>query len=60
MKVLGSGQVRNALEVTADAFSDAAEEKLEAAGGEALLTERAQDDAEDDSEADADAEQDEE
>ncbi|THE64486.1 50S ribosomal protein L15 [Salinadaptatus halalkaliphilus] len=42
VKVLGSGQVRNALEITADAFSDAAEEKLEAAGGEALRTERAQ------------------
>jgi len=53
VKVLGSGQVRNELTVTADAFSDAAEEKLEAAGGEAVLTERAQED-------DADDEQDEE
>ncbi|ELZ08851.1 50S ribosomal protein L15P [Natrinema thermotolerans DSM 11552] len=52
VKVLGSGQVRNELTVTADAFSDAAEEKLEAAGGEAVLTERAQED-------DADDEQDE-
>ncbi|NUB92517.1 50S ribosomal protein L15 [Haloterrigena sp. SYSU A558-1] len=61
VKVLGSGQVRNALEVTADAFSDAAEEKLEAAGGEAVLSERGQEaDAADESEADADAEQDEE
>ncbi|OAQ51721.1 50S ribosomal protein L15 [Natrinema mahii] len=48
VKVLGSGQVRNELTVTADAFSDAAEEKLEAAGGEAVLTERAQEDAADD------------
>ncbi|QCC59641.1 50S ribosomal protein L15 [Natrinema thermotolerans] len=52
VKVLGSGQVRNELTVTADAFSDAAEEKLEAAGGEAVFTERAQED-------DADDEQDE-
>ncbi|WP_306058830.1 uL15m family ribosomal protein [Natronococcus wangiae] len=42
VKVLGSGQVRNALEVTADAFSESAREKLEAAGGEAVLSERAQ------------------
>ncbi|AGB30808.1 50S ribosomal protein L15P [Natrinema pellirubrum DSM 15624] len=48
VKVLGSGQVRNELTVTADAFSDAAEEKLEAAGGEAVLTERAQEDDADD------------
>src|SRR6056297_2539269 len=40
VKVLGSGQVRNQLTVTADAFSAAAEEKLEAAGGEAILSER--------------------
>ncbi|ELY57541.1 uL15m family ribosomal protein [Natronolimnohabitans innermongolicus] len=62
VKVLGSGQVRNALDVTADAFSDGAEEKLEAAGGEALLTERAQqaqEVAEADAEDEADAEQDE-
>jgi large subunit ribosomal protein L15 len=53
VKVLGSGQVRNELTVTADAFSDAAREKLEAAGGTAVLTERAQAD-------DADAERNEE
>ncbi len=41
VKVLGSGQVRNQLTVTADAFSGAAEEKLEAAGGEAVVSERA-------------------
>ena len=59
VKVLGSGQVRNTLEVTADAFSDTAEEKLENAGGQAVLTERALAEAEDkaDEEADADAEQ---
>ncbi|WP_255191561.1 uL15m family ribosomal protein [Natronobeatus ordinarius] len=45
VKVLGGGQVRNALEVTADAFTAAAEEKLEDAGGDAILTERAQADA---------------
>ncbi|SIR81019.1 uL15m family ribosomal protein [Natronorubrum thiooxidans] len=56
VKVLGSGQVRNTLEVTADAFSETAEEKLEAAGGEAVVSERGQE-AED---ADADAEQNEE
>ncbi|WP_408957543.1 uL15m family ribosomal protein [Natrinema sp. 74] len=58
VKVLGSGQVRNELTVTADAFSDAAEEKLEAAGGEAILTERGEERAAEDDEADT--EQDEE
>ncbi|SDQ89747.1 uL15m family ribosomal protein [Natronobacterium texcoconense] len=51
VKVLGSGQVRNQLEVTADAFSDAAREKLEDAGGDAVLSERGEEraaDAEDD------------
>ena len=42
VKVLGGGQVRNALAVTADAFTESAREKLEAAGGDAILTERAQ------------------
>jgi len=41
VKVLGSGQVHNALTVVADAFSDGAREKLEAAGGTAELSERA-------------------
>ncbi|NGM69447.1 50S ribosomal protein L15 [Natronolimnobius sp. AArcel1] len=54
VKVLGSGQVRNALEVTADAFSDAAEAKLEDAGGEAVLSQRAQDAAEAAADAEAD------
>ena len=40
VKVLGGGQVRNVLEITADAFTETAEEKLEAAGGKAILTER--------------------
>ncbi|RQG97147.1 uL15m family ribosomal protein [Natrarchaeobius chitinivorans] len=52
VKVLGSGQVRNQLAVTADAFSDAAREKLEAAGGEAVLSERAQEEADDEAEQD--------
>ena len=58
VKVLGSGQVRNQLTVTADAFSDAAEEKLEAADGEAVLSERGEERAAED--ADADTEQNEE
>ncbi|MEF8827659.1 MAG: uL15m family ribosomal protein [Haloarcula sp.] len=41
VKVLGSGQVRNALTLVADAFSDSARKKLEDAGGTAELTERA-------------------
>jgi len=45
------GQVRNQLTVTADAFSETAEEKLEAGGGEAVLSERGEEraaEAEDD------------
>ena len=41
VKVLGGGQVRNVLTVTADAFTESAREKLEKSGGEAILTERA-------------------
>lgn len=37
VKVLGSGQVRNTLVVTADEFSETARERLEAAGGEAVV-----------------------
>ena len=51
VKVLGSGQVRNTLSVTADEFSETAREKLEDAGGDAVLSERAQEaasEAEDD------------
>ncbi|MXV62184.1 50S ribosomal protein L15 [Natronorubrum sp. JWXQ-INN-674] len=62
VKVLGSGQVRNSLEVTADAFSDSAREKLESAGGEAVVSERGQEAAAEAEDADADdeSEQDEE
>ncbi|ELY48062.1 uL15m family ribosomal protein [Natronorubrum sulfidifaciens] len=60
VKVLGSGQVRNTLEITADAFSAAAEEKLEAAGGEAIVSERGQEADAEDADADADSEQNEE
>ncbi len=42
VKVLGSGQVHARLEVIADAFSETAREKLEAAGGTARLTDRAE------------------
>jgi large subunit ribosomal protein L15 len=38
VKVLGGGQVRNELSVQADAFSETAIEKIEAAGGAAELT----------------------
>ncbi len=43
VKVLGGGQVHNALEVVADAFSASARERIEDAGGEALLSERTTD-----------------
>jgi len=42
VKVLGGGQVRNALTVTADAFSAGAVERIEEAGGEAVLSDRAE------------------
>ncbi|WP_435349739.1 uL15m family ribosomal protein [Haloarchaeobius sp. HRN-SO-5] len=42
VKVLGTGQVRNELEVHADAFSASARGLIEEAGGEAVLTERAE------------------
>ncbi|WP_436925101.1 uL15m family ribosomal protein [Halosimplex amylolyticum] len=38
VKVLGGGQVRNELHLLADDFSEAAEEKIEAAGGSTELT----------------------
>jgi large subunit ribosomal protein L15 len=38
VKVLGGGQVRNELHLLADDFSDAAEQKIEAAGGSVELT----------------------
>ncbi|QLC32907.1 50S ribosomal protein L15 [Halarchaeum sp. CBA1220] len=40
VKVLGSGQVHNQLEVVADAFSESAVDLIEGEGGDALLTER--------------------
>jgi large subunit ribosomal protein L15 len=42
VKVLGGGDVRNELHVTADAFSGTARELIEDAGGEASLSERGQ------------------
>jgi large subunit ribosomal protein L15 len=57
VKVLAAGQVHNALEVTADAFSDDAEAKLAEAGGEAVLTEHGEElaaEAEEDDDADDD------
>jgi len=40
VKVLGSGQVRNQLEVVADDFSERAIELIEGEGGDAVLSER--------------------
>ncbi|AUX08323.1 50S ribosomal protein L15 [Halalkaliarchaeum desulfuricum] len=42
VKVLGGGQVRNELHVTADAFTAGAVELLEEGGGEAILSDRAE------------------
>jgi large subunit ribosomal protein L15 len=42
IKVLGGGQVRNELVVTADAFTAGAVAGIESAGGEAVLSERAE------------------
>ena len=42
VKVLGGGQVRNELVVTADAFTAGAVADIESAGGEAVLSERAE------------------
>lgn len=52
VKVLGNGRVHNELEIVADAFSETAREKVEAAGGATELTERAQEAAADESETD--------
>jgi len=46
VKVLGNGQVRQELHVTADAFSDAATELIEDAGGSTTVSERAEERAE--------------
>ncbi|MFD1646310.1 uL15m family ribosomal protein [Haloarchaeobius litoreus] len=53
VKVLGGGQVRNELAVTADAFSASARGLIEEAGGEAVLSERAEYAEEDDADEDA-------
>ncbi len=53
VKVLGNGQVRNQLEVVADAFSASAVEGIEGEGGDAVLTERGEELA---AEAEADEE----
>ena len=53
VKVLGGGQVRTQLEVTADAFSASAVELIEEEGGDALLSDRAEE-AEEEEEAEAD------
>ena len=42
VKVLGAGQVRGELTVVADAFSETARERIEAAGGSTELTEAGQ------------------
>ena len=39
VKVLGNGEVKAALNITADAFSASAKSKIEAAGGKATVTE---------------------
>ena len=57
VKVLGGGQVRNPLSITADAFSASAVELIEEAGGEAVVSERGQvDEDEDEAEEEAEAE----
>ncbi|QGA82208.1 uL15m family ribosomal protein [Halomicrobium sp. LC1Hm] len=60
VKVLGAGQVRNELELVADAFSDGAREKIEAAGGSVELTELGEERAEAKAEDDEDEATDEE
>lgn len=42
VKVLGTGDVRHQLEVTADAFSAEARELIETAGGEVVVSDRAE------------------
>ncbi|MGB9964994.1 uL15m family ribosomal protein [Halobacterium sp. CBA1126] len=46
VKVLGSGQVHEQLEVTADAFSAGAVELIESEGGDAVVSERGSEDSE--------------
>lgn len=59
VKVLGNGQVRQELHVTADDFSESAEELIEDAGGSVTVSERAEERAEDESESDDTADTDE-
>ncbi|SEH53360.1 LSU ribosomal protein L15P [Halopenitus malekzadehii] len=55
VKVLGGGQVRGQLRVTADAFTAGARELIEEAGGEAVLSDRAEEaESEDTSDAEDD------
>ncbi|ADJ14419.1 uL15m family ribosomal protein [Halalkalicoccus jeotgali] len=56
VKVLGGGQVRNALSVTADAFSASAVELIEENGGEAVVSERGQVDEEEEPADDGESE----
>ncbi|WP_121822461.1 uL15m family ribosomal protein [Halostella salina] len=57
VKVLGNGQVRNQLTVVADAFSASARELIEEAGGDAVLSDRAEEaESEDVSQTDQDEE----
>ncbi|MFC7128374.1 uL15m family ribosomal protein [Haloferax chudinovii] len=60
VKVLGGGQVRNELHVVADAFTAGAVELIEEAGGDAELSERAEEAAEAEAEESADADEDDE
>lgn len=52
VKVLGGGQVRSSLEVTADAFSESAVELIESQGGSAVLSERGKERAENETDTD--------
>ncbi|NEU55914.1 uL15m family ribosomal protein [Halorussus sp. MSC15.2] len=54
VKVLGDGQVRNQLEVTADAFSASAVELIEEEGGDAVLSDRAEEADEEEADSDDD------
>jgi len=58
VKVLGGGQVRNELHVTADDFSESAVELIEGAGGETTVSERGReaDEPEDTQASDSDGE----
>jgi large subunit ribosomal protein L15 len=55
VKVLGGGRVHNELSVTADDFSESAEEALEGSGGEAVLSERGEELASEDEAAERDS-----